>query len=137
MEIVPPKTNPVVRVFVDFWNFQLTINENEAKVQNIQEFRFNVNWFELGKWVADKARVIIGASQIDYGGCHIYGSYNPKTSEGTKFHSWMVNVLNRQPGIIVNCLKRAPRALPKCSTCHQPITHCPHEGCLSPIVSTT
>jgi hypothetical protein len=136
MEAVPSKTIPVVRVFVDFWNFQITINESEARLRNVPEYRFYVNWPALGKWLADKAKNIIGAAEIDYGGCHIYGSYDPKSSEGTKHHSWITTFLNRQPGIIVQCVKRVPRALPRCPICHKQITHCPHEACMAPIVAT-
>lgn len=132
MTTIPKHVIPMVRVFVDYWNFQLTLNEREAAFRGIDNFRFPVDWFGLGKWLADKARIMIGASQIDYGGCHIYASYNTDQ----KFYSWMMTVLNRQPGIIAQCIKRSPKSLQKCSNCHQLITHCPHEGCQSPISGT-
>jgi hypothetical protein len=123
---------PVVRVFVDYWNFQLTLNEREAAFRKVDDFKFSIDWFGLGKFLAEKAGTLVGASQIDYGGCHIFASYNTDQ----KFYNWMMTILNRQPGIIVKCIKRSPKSLKRCSTCHQLITHCPHDGCKAPISGT-
>ena len=135
MTTTPTRGFPVIRVFVDYWNFQLTLNEREAAIRNAADFRFSVDWVGLGRWLADKGRIMLGINQIDYGGCHIYASYDAKT-EGTKFYRWMMTFLNRQPGVIAQCIKRSPRSLPRCPTCHQTITHCPHQGCQAPIVAT-
>jgi len=133
MTTIPTRALPVIRVFVDYWNFQLTLNEREAAFRGVDDFRFAIDWFGLGKWLADKARIIIGASQIDYGGCHIYASYN----DDQKFYNWMMTVINRQPGIIAQCSKRSTKSLPRCTKCHRHITHCPHKGCEAPITATT
>ncbi len=125
-----------IRVFVDYWNFQLTLNGREAALQGLCDYRFSVDWVALGRWLADKGKGVLGVNQIDYGGCHIYASYNPKTTEGTRFHRWMTTFLNRQPGVMAQCIKRSPRSLPHCPSCHQPITHCPHQNCGAPIIST-
>lgn len=130
-----PRPFPIIRVFVDFWNFQLTLNEREASLQNLPDFRFSIDLVNLGRWLAEKGRIILGADKIDYGACHIYSSYDAKV-EGTKFYNWMMNFVNRQPGIIAQCIKRQKRSLPRCPTCHQTITHCPHEGCEAPIIAT-
>lgn len=123
---------PVVRVFVDYWNFQLTLNEREAASRGLGTFKFSIDWFGLGRWLTDKVRIMIGAGQIDYGGCHIYASYNTDQ----KFYSWMMTVLNRQPGIIAQCVKRSPKSLQRCSSCHKLITHCCHDDCKEPISGT-
>ncbi|MFZ5450360.1 MAG: NYN domain-containing protein [Thermodesulfobacteriota bacterium] len=133
MTTIPTRTHTVIRVFVDYWNFQLTLNESEAKVRGVKEYRFPVDWFGLGRWLADKGRIMIGASQIDYGGCHIYASYNADE----KFYRWMMNVLNRQPGIIAQCIKRTTKSFPRCQSCFELITHCPRDGCQAPISATT
>ncbi|MEW6659427.1 MAG: NYN domain-containing protein [Thermodesulfobacteriota bacterium] len=133
MTTIPARGLPVIRVFVDYWNFQLTLNEREAAFRGVDNFRFSLDWFGLGRWLADKGRVIVGASQIDFGGCHIYASYNADE----KFYNWMTNTLNRQPGIIAQCFKRSVKSLPRCTKCHQLITHCPHQGCKAPITATT
>jgi hypothetical protein len=135
MTTKPTRGFPVIRVFVDYWNFQLTLNEREASARNLPDFRFSVDWVQLGRWLAEKGRIILGVDQIEYGACHLYSSYDAKT-EGTKFYTWMMNFINRQPGIIAQCINRSQRSVPRCPTCHQSITHCPHEGCEAPIVAT-
>jgi uncharacterized LabA/DUF88 family protein len=122
-----------IRVFVDYWNFQLTLNEKEASLRGGAAYRCQGDWCGLGKWLSDKGRIIIGASQMDFGGCHIYASYDTDQ----KFYNWMTTTLNRKPGIIVKCFKRSIKSLPRCTKCHQLITHCPHQGCRAPITATT
>src|SRR5260370_12034156 len=131
-------TKTRVRVFVDYWNFQLTMNELEAKELGVQDVRYSVNWVKLGRWLADKAcqAASIPASQMSFDGVGIYASYNPKTEEGKRFNAWFSSFLNRQAGIDAICLQRKTKSLPKCTTCHQFITHCPHTGCGKPIAAT-
>jgi len=135
MTTAPVRGIPVIRVFIDYWNFQLTLNEREAASLNVDDFRFQVDWVGLGRWLAEKGRKILGIDQIDYGACHLYSSYDAKTDK--KFYHWMMNFINRQPGIIAQCIKRSPKSLPRCPTCHQTITHCPHSGCQAQIIATT
>jgi len=37
-----------VRVFVDYWNFQLALNEREAERRGAPDYRFRVAWFKVG-----------------------------------------------------------------------------------------
>jgi uncharacterized LabA/DUF88 family protein len=109
-----------VRVFVDYWNFQLTINERSGGG------RFLVDWRSLGPWLARVACESVGLSSHSFDGVIIYASFNPKTDEGKKFRSWVMNWLECQPGVAVRCLERRPRACPRCTACHTEITVCPH-----------
>ena len=54
-----------VRVFVDYWNFQLALNEREAKDAKLPmaDVRFRVQWGELGPWLARKAASVVGLGQ--------------------------------------------------------------------------
>ena len=143
---VTPTTVPVaehrpvlrVRIFVDYWNFQLSLNEREARVQGLNDVRFIIDWKKLGPWLAQKACEIVGTDPSSYrfDGVIIYASFNPRTDEGRKFHGWAKSWLDRQVGVSVVCLERKPRALPRCPTCHRQIEFCPHEGCKKRIVST-
>ncbi len=133
MTTIPMRALPVIRVFIDYWNFQLTLNQQEASFRGLADYRCKVDWFGIGRWLADKGRIMVGASQMDFGGCHIYASYNADD----KFYNWMTTILNRQPGVIAKCFKRSIKALPRCTQCHKVITHCPHEGCKAPITATT
>ena len=59
-----------VRVFVDFWNFQLSLRRDEQ--------RFNVDWNTLGKILArEAARVVDESALVLYQGMNVYGSFDP------------------------------------------------------------
>lgn len=127
------------RVFVDYWNFQLNLNEREAKLQQVSDYRFRVNWRDLGPWLTQKACLTIGGDprNASFEGAIIYASYNPNTDEGRRFHNWTTTWLDRQPGVDVRVLERKPKAQPKCPTCHKEIEYCPHSDCGKPIRATT
>lgn len=135
----PGKSEKVrIRVFVDYWNFQLTMNEREARSRHLDDFRSKIDWKSLGLWLASKASEIAGIPPggHSFEGASIYSSYNPKADEGKKFHNWMMTWVNRQPGVDAYCLERKTKSLPRCPVCHQDITTCPHAGCGKPITST-
>lgn len=107
-------------MFVDYWNFQLTLNEVSG------ESRFRVDWKEIGPWLARKACAAVNIDSHSFEGVIIYASYNPNTEEGRRFRGWAENWLDRQAGITVKCLKRRPKAHPTCPACHRTIATCPH-----------
>jgi len=130
-----PRT-PRVRAFVDYWNFQLTLNELEAADRGLPDYRFRVDWRGLGAWLAKKASEAIGSSNYTFDGVIIYASYNPQTSEGRGFHHWATTWLDRQPGVQMECFERKPKHPPKCPSCHRIIRHCPFNNCGQPILGT-
>lgn len=125
-----------VRVFVDYWNLQLTINELEARSRSTTDYRFPVDWKNLGPALARRACEIVSAPTLSFDGVIIYASFNPRTAEGRGFHRWATTWLDRQPGVTVVCLERKPRALPRCPTCHREIEYCAHPSCGARIVGT-
>ena len=125
----PSRSTTRIRVFVDYWNFQLSMNAREASERSTADYRFKVDWKGLGLWLARKARETVGADTISFDGVIIYTSYNPNTVEGRGFRHWATSYLNRQPGVTVECLERKPKAPPKCPSCYQTIEYCPHPGC--------
>ena len=113
-----------IKAFVDYWNFQLSLNQKEAASLGQSDSRFEIDWPKLGIWLAKKASdQIRGASEHDYEGAMVYTSYNPKTD--AQYHRWATTWLDRQPGITVNCRERKPKKPPKCPSCHQSILNCP------------
>ena len=40
-------------VFIDYWNLQLSLQYEDAKVRGMQRgtHRFNVDWFNVGGWI--------------------------------------------------------------------------------------
>lgn len=127
-----------VRVFIDYWNFQLTLNGKEAGARGVKDYRFKVDWRGLGQWLARKAceEAGIPSAQHSFEGVIIYSSFNPKSVEGRGFNKWATTWLDRQPGVSVKCLERKPKALPRCPACHREIESCPHEDCGQRILAT-
>ena len=114
-----------VRVFVDFWNFQLTLNERECRETNSPEARFMLDWKHLGKRLAAIAASEAGIDDHVFEGMNVYTSYDPKTEEGRRYRNWVATWLDRQPGVQVECRERRPKAPPRCSSCHSLIKICP------------
>ena len=127
-----------IAVFIDYWNFQLTLNERVSRRDGNRDTRFQIDWRSVGIELAKEACPVLAndVTALSYEGCYIYTSYNPSTEEGRKFRNWATTWLDRQPGVNVELRARKPKALPRCPICHKEITHCPHEGCEQPIVAT-
>lgn len=115
-------------VFVDYWNFQLTLNERESRLRGVNDFRFKVNWRDLGPWLARRACLAVGITPQEHSfeGVSIYASYDPNKQEGRQFHNWSTTWLARQPGVRVECRERRPKAPAKCPSCHREILTCPN-----------
>ena len=74
-----------VRVFVDFWNFQLSLNQGGS--------RFKPDWRILGNLLAREAlRKVDETAHLAYQGMNVYGSYGENESDrGLK--KWADNTL--------------------------------------------
>ncbi|MDE2180149.1 MAG: NYN domain-containing protein [candidate division NC10 bacterium] len=127
-----------VRIFIDYWNFQLTLNEREASERGLDDYRFKIDWKGVGPWLVKKACDAIGVDDRthSFDGVIIYASHNPLTAEGRGFRKWATTWLDRQPGVSVVCLERKPKALPKCPKCYREIEYCPNQECRSPLIGT-
>jgi uncharacterized LabA/DUF88 family protein len=127
-----------IAVFIDYWNFQLTLNQNVARRQRVRDVRTKIDWQRTGPTLVAAACDVLGCdpAAATYEGSFIYTSYNPAKPEDRKYRNWATTWLDRQPGLNVKIRERKPKALPKCPTCHQEITHCPHAQCGQPIVAT-
>jgi uncharacterized protein Usg len=42
---------PRIRVFVDYWNLQLTMNEHVKRITGQPEIRFPIDWRKLSGWL--------------------------------------------------------------------------------------
>ncbi len=127
---------PRVRVFVDYWNLQLTMNEKIEDETHQEDVRFSIDWKRLPSWLADKAAGVTNTPQYQFEGGIIYASYNPRTSEGRKFHGWANNWLDRQAGVQVVSFARHPKNPPACQTCHHSIRTCPRPECRASLAGT-
>src|SRR5258708_28313239 len=79
-----------VRVFVDYWNFQLPLNERVAKAKGLADYRFQIEWRKLGPWLARRACDVsgLGVNGQSFDGVHIYVSYDPRKENDKKFFQW-------------------------------------------------
>lgn len=74
---------PRVKVFVDYWNLQLSMNQRETAVSGNPDPKVKIDWRSLGAWLAKKAAEVAGLGVgFAYEGINIYASYNPQTTEG-------------------------------------------------------
>jgi uncharacterized LabA/DUF88 family protein len=108
-----------VRVFVDYWNLTLTMQSRE-------EFRFD--WERFPMWLASAGAEICGQPSASYEGAHVYASYNPSSDRDQRFKDWLLDWLDRQPGVQVNLKARRRRNPPSCPACHETVAQCPACG---------
>ena len=108
-----------VRVFIDFWNFQLALNKPEP--------RFEADWRELGPLLAREAvRVVDETGSLTYQGMNVYGSYGKNDSD-LRLLNWANQTLSSFPGVHVKFLeRRRKRSGPVCPSCHKEVSICPH-----------
>lgn len=127
-----------IAVFIDYWNFQLTLNSRIAADRGLVDYRAKIDWKAVGQLLATEACGVLAVdpATLSYEGCYVYTSFNPSTEEGRKFRNWATTWLDRQPGVNVQARERRRKSAPKCPSCHQQITHCPHAGCLQEIIAT-
>ena len=108
-----------VKVFVDFWNFQLTINNLHPG--------FKIDWRQLGNALANEAICVVDKSaSVAYQGMNVYGSYDPSNKKDEALRRWAQNTLNTFPGLDVTLLPRQKRKTrPVCPSCHEEVLLCP------------
>lgn len=111
-----------IKVFVDFWNFQLSMNSLESG--------FLIDWRKLGEVVAQEALLVADAdSVLRYEGMNVYGSYDPLSEKDKNLFRWATNTLNKFTGVrSVMIERRRKRSHPKCPSCHVDVSDCPNCG---------
>ena len=109
-----------VKVFVDFWNFQLSLNSL------LGGGRFEADWRVLGGILAQAALAVVDErAGIAYQGMDVYGSYGEGASD-VRLRKWAENTLSTFPGVHVEMQpRRKARSGPRCPTCRTTISNCP------------
>lgn len=107
-----------VMIFIDFWNYELTMRELEPG--------FLTDWFSLPPAIIEEVSNLLGAS-VQYERCFIFGSYDPNSSGDTRLRNWAGNVLSKVPGVSVTFSARQKRLKgPRCTGAeHHEVTLCP------------
>ena len=111
-----------VRVFVDFWNFTLTMRDVDEK--------FRTDWRMLGPVLSSAAVAYIDKDATDaYQGLNFYGSHDPANPQGGKLLRWATTVVDTFPGVSVSMVPRQKkRRPPKCPACQEDVGTCPACG---------
>jgi uncharacterized LabA/DUF88 family protein len=124
-EAQPVSQIPRIRIFVDFWNLQLTLNEREEKATGVAGAHFQLDWLKFMGCLCDKAQELLKTPKVACEEMTVYASYDSRTPSGRKFNQWATNWLDRQTGIEVKCFERKPKHPPRCPECHGTIETCP------------
>jgi hypothetical protein len=123
MAVATPAAEPAnrlrVRIFVDFWNFSLSLRDKDDT--------FRVDWKPIGQLLTIEAGKLVDVTaHAVYEGMHVYGSIDPNKSQDTKLKNWLANTLDKMPGTHVVVQERQKkRSFPKCPVCQHEVTKCP------------
>jgi uncharacterized LabA/DUF88 family protein len=112
---------PRVKIFIDFWNFQLSWNEFHTRRGSGSLVRI--------PWSPQLPAVLVGRIAPDavYAGTHVYASCNPGQMSDQKLRRFF-NVMDGFTGYDVLLKERAPRGPSRCTNpaCRELISTCPH-----------
>ncbi|OLS45856.1 hypothetical protein BV509_16855 [Rhodovulum sulfidophilum] len=113
-----PQPQLRVRIFVDFWNFSLSLRrENNA---------FMVDWRPVGPlFTTEAAKLVDPNAQPVFEALHVYGSFDPNKPQDNRLKNWFTNTLDKMPGTHVALVERQQkRAYPKCPHCQTEVSQC-------------
>jgi uncharacterized LabA/DUF88 family protein len=122
----PPQAGSIprcrVRIFVDFWNYELAMKGNDAD--------FLTDWRVIGEVLTQEAgKVVNYPGLVEYQGLNFYASYDPAKPNDDRFRKWATTIVDAMAGIHVSLVARQKKkSPPKCPACHEPIAKCPHCG---------
>lgn len=111
-----------VHVFVDFWNFDLSITRVEE--------RFRADYRALGPCLVRAAGQLIDpTAQFEYAGMNVYLSSDEASQAEAGLRKWATNILDRLPGVHVSLVPRVRKVTgPKCPSCKGLVHSCPSCG---------
>lgn len=119
----PPEPSGVprhrVRVFVDFWNYTLSMQSRDRE--------FWTDWSKFGPVLSRAAADVVAATAVaEYQGVNIYGSYDPNSEKDRRMHQWATRKLDTFAGVSVSMVPRhKKKKAPKCPVCHEVVASCP------------
>jgi Zn ribbon nucleic-acid-binding protein len=107
-----------VRVFVDFWNFTLSLRSARPG--------FMTDWNPIGPALARAAAGRVDPSAtFSFEAMHVYGSIDPAKENDKKLLNWFANTLDRMPGTHVILVERQRKiGYPKCPKCQTEVREC-------------
>lgn len=109
-----------LRVFVDFWNFQISVNEATNK-------EYRLDWQKLPLLLVKEASNLV-QQNLTIEETRVYMSYDPHKKSNKALIKWATNTLDRFPGVAVTLRERKPKNPPYCQNCQTEIPDCPNCG---------
>lgn len=107
-----------IRIFIDFWNFQLQWNDTSPDNQ--------LDWTKVTQILLQESAKIANITDYQYNGCNVYASVNMATPENKNLKKWLKTFLDRQPGINISIRERKPHLKGiHCKECDSEISNCP------------
>ncbi|MEF3697398.1 NYN domain-containing protein [Desulfolutivibrio sp.] len=110
-----------VQIFIDFWNFVLSLKGENGGVG------FPSDWEKIPHvFIREAMNVISPGNPGIYQGMNVYGSYDPASPSDVKLHKWARNTLDTFAGTNVYFVQRQKKKRgPKCPSCHTVVERCP------------
>lgn len=110
-----------VKIFVDFWNFQLSWNDYHNSIGAVARIKI--------PWENTLPQVLLGKIGKDcaYAGAHVYASINPRSPRDRSLNSFLQS-MDLFSGYKVIIKERKPAKKIKCTNedCRKEIIVCPH-----------
>lgn len=131
-----------VRIFIDFWNFQIQWNASHAKAGT--SGLIQIPWKELPSILTTEAAKGMPSK---FAGAHVYASIDPENSNDKNLSRWLhhglasytgyrVEVKNRKVKSAVKCQDEACRAeIIKCPKCSKPLRATGEKGIDAAIIT--
>ena len=93
-----------VKLFIDFWNFQLSWNHHIRPDQGSAEKFVRINWLQLPQIIISELPTVLGPSaDMAYKGTQLYASVNPTPgSADAGLKKFLHNILGQMTGYDVN-----------------------------------
>ncbi len=110
-----------VKIFVDFWNFQIEWNNYHRNMNNNNVIK--IPWDSTFPEVLTD---LLGKEAV-YAGTHVYASIDPRKTADRKLSNFLHH-MNGFKGFNVTIKERKPASPIRCpdKDCHQQIDTCPH-----------
>lgn len=112
-----------LRIFIDFWNFQLNWKRNAQAGQDC-------DWRALPSVLVHESRALLegagleGALQLEE--TRVYASIDPAFETTSKLRGWLDSFLARQPSYRVFVSERRPvSTIIRCKKCEHELSACP------------
>ena len=111
-----------VFIFIDYWNFVSSLNEEEP--------RFQSDWTKVSGVIMREVQALdqsVPSRRYVYQGMRVVGSFDPATEAGRKSKNWATNFLaGRVAGCTIHFVERQQKKQgPKCPACHDTVKLCP------------